>query len=84
MATKMRYTLDNINQTLFDGFDYKLSEKTLEIISSLSLQVGSPDYVKTPNFQKRENPMKIEPKRNGGDGGGGGGGGGYSGGESWH
>ena len=77
MATKMmRYTLDNINQTLFDGFDYKLSEKTLEIISSLSLQVGSPDYVKTPNFQKRENPMKIEPKQNGG----GGGGGGYSGG----
>ena len=81
MATKMmRYTLDNINQTLFEGFDYKLSEKTLEIISSLSLQVGSPDYVKTPNFQKRENPMKIEPKRNGGGEGGGGGGGGYSGG----
>ena len=82
MATKMmRYTLDNINQTLFDGFDYKLSEKTLEIISSLSLQVGSPDYVKTPNFQKRENPMKIEPKRNiGGEGGGGGYSGGYSGG----
>ena len=79
MATKMmRYTLDNINQTLFDGFDYKLSEKTLEIISSLSLQVGSPDYVKTPNFQKRENPMKIEPKRNIGAGGGGGEGG-YSG-----
>jgi len=73
MATKMmKYSLDNINQTLFDGFDYKLSEKTLEIISSLSLQVGSPDYVKTPNFQKRDNPMKNEPKRSsGGEGGGG-------------
>ena len=62
MATKtMRYTLDNINSIIFNGFEYNLPEKTLEIISNLSLQVGSPDYVKTPVFKKRENPMKIEP-----------------------
>lgn len=62
MTTKtMRYTLDNINEILFNGFDYKLPQETLEIISNLALQVGSPDYVKTPVFQKRENPMKIEP-----------------------
>jgi hypothetical protein len=57
----MRYTLDNINEILFNGFDYKLPQETLEIISNLALQVGSPDYVKTPVFQKRENPMKVEP-----------------------
>jgi hypothetical protein len=57
----MRYTLDNINEILFNGFDYKLPQETLEIISNLALQVGSPDYVKTPVFQKRENPMKSEP-----------------------
>jgi hypothetical protein len=62
MATKtMRYTLDNFNTILFNGFDYKLPDETLEIISNLALQVGSPDYVKTPVFQKRENPMKTEP-----------------------
>jgi hypothetical protein len=62
MTTKtMRYTLDNINDILFNGFDYKLPQETLEIISNLALQVGSPDYVKTPVFQKRENPMKSEP-----------------------
>jgi hypothetical protein len=61
MATKaMRYTLDNINSILFNGFEYKLPEETLEIISNLALQVGSPDYVKTPVFKKRENPMKTE------------------------
>ena len=61
MATKtMRYTLENINSILFDGFGYQLPEKTLETISELSLQVGSPDYIKTPVFQKRENPMKVE------------------------
>ena len=62
MATKtIRYTLDNINSILFNGFEYKLPDETLEIISNLALQVGSPDYVKTPVFKKRENPMKTEP-----------------------
>ena len=62
MATKtMRYTLEDINKILFDGFDFNLPEETLENISQLSLQVGSPDYVRTPVFKKRENPMKIEP-----------------------
>lgn len=62
MATKtMRYTIDNINTIIFNGFEYKLPEKTLETISNLALQVGSPDYVKTPVFNKRENPMKVEP-----------------------
>jgi hypothetical protein len=62
MATKtMRYTLDDINKILFDGFDFSLAEETLENISQLALQVGSPDYVRTPVFKKRENPMKVEP-----------------------
>ena len=55
------YTLNDINNILFQGFDYKLPEETLKIISELALQVGSPDYVKTPVFQKRDNPMKVEP-----------------------
>lgn len=59
----MIYNLDSINEIFFNGFDYKLPEETLEIISNLSLQVGSPDYVKTPVFQKRENPMKVEPSK---------------------
>jgi hypothetical protein len=62
MTTKLlRYSLDNYNTILFNGFDYKLPDETLEIISNLSLQVGSPDYVRTPVFKKRENPMKFEP-----------------------
>ena len=61
MATKnMRYTLDDISSILFNGFDYTLSEEVLSVISEIALQVGSPDYVKTPVFKKRENPMKVE------------------------
>lgn len=55
-----RYTLDNITAILFAGFDYKLPDEVLENISNLALQVGSPDYVKTPVFQKRENPLKSD------------------------
>jgi hypothetical protein len=70
MATKiLKYTLEDINSIIFNGFDYTLSEETLEIISNLALQVGSPDYVKTPVFKKRENPMKVEIASNDSNGG---------------
>ena len=63
MAKTLRhiYTLEKINEILYQGFEYTLPDKTLEIISKISLEVGSPDYIKTPVFQKRENPMKVEP-----------------------
>ena len=61
MAVKtMKYSLEDVNQIIFNGFDFKLPDQTLEIISNLALQVGSPDYVKTPVFQKRENPLKSD------------------------
>jgi hypothetical protein len=41
----------------------------------LALEVGSPDYVKTPIFQKRENPMRSEINADDATASGGGGGG---------
>ena len=66
MAKTMKhvYTLEKINEILYQGFEYKLPDETLENISKLSSEVGSPDYIKTPVFQKRENPMKVEPSVN--------------------
>ena len=55
-----KYMLSDFNNLLFTGFNYELPSETVNIISELSLEVGSPDYVKTPVFQKRENPMKAE------------------------
>ena len=54
-----KYSIDDFNSILFQGFDFKLSDETLNIISELALKVGSPDYVKTPVFQKQENIMKA-------------------------
>jgi len=55
------YTLEQIEDIIFKGFDYELPEEVMEKISSLAMEVGSPDYVRTPIFKKRENPMKVEP-----------------------
>jgi hypothetical protein len=55
-----KYTLDEFNTITFNGFKFDFPEDTLKIISELSLEVGSPNYVKTPVFQKRVNPMKVE------------------------
>ena len=57
----MKYTLRNFNDIIFNGFDFKLPDETIKIISELTIEVGSPDYVKTPIFQKRENPLKFSP-----------------------
>lgn len=54
----MKYTLENFNDISFHGFKFDFPENTLKIISELALEVGSPNYVKTPVFQKRVNPMK--------------------------
>lgn len=48
-----RYTIENFNEIMFKGFSYNLSPETLEIIQSISDKVGSPEYIKTPQFPKR-------------------------------
>ena len=57
----LRYTLEQIEDIIFKGFDYQIPDDVIEKISNLAMQVGSPDYVKTPIFKKRDNPMKVEP-----------------------
>ena len=56
-VTMKKYTLENFNSITFNGFKFDFPEDTLKIISELSLEVGSPNYVKTPVFQKRVNPI---------------------------
>ena len=62
MATQtLKYTLTEIGEIVFNGFDYEIPEVVLKQISELAKQVGSPDYVKTPIFKKRENAT-IQPE----------------------
>lgn len=61
----MKYTLEDFNNITFNGFKFDFPQDTLQTISELTLEVGSPNYVKTPIFQKRENPMKLDSSLNG-------------------
>jgi hypothetical protein len=71
MSKILKYSIQDFNTITFNGFNLTLPEDTIKIISELSLQVGSPNYVKTPVFQKRENPLKqttqpnVEKRRKG-------------------
>jgi len=48
------YHLEDFNNIMMNGFNYELDESTIQIISKIAKQVGSPDYVKTPVFKKKE------------------------------
>ena len=50
----MKFTLKDFTNITFNGFEFKIPEETLNIITNLSQQVGSPTYIKTPIFSKKE------------------------------
>ena len=53
MAQVYKYTIHDINNIISNGFEYKLDDQIVEVISNLTSEVGSPTYIKTPNFQKQ-------------------------------
>jgi hypothetical protein len=54
-----KYSLQDFNNIIFNGFDFKLPDETVNLISELSLEVGSPSYIKTPVFKKKEHPNPL-------------------------
>jgi hypothetical protein len=54
-----RYTLQDALTITFNGFDVTIPPETIQLIQELTSQVGSPTYVKTPNFQKKEDISNV-------------------------
>ena len=50
----MKYNLQDFIKISFNGFDYTIPQETIDLISSLSMEVGSPSYIKTPVFKKKD------------------------------
>jgi len=48
-----KYTLNEINDISFIGFECVLNDETLSLIEEINNKVGSPNYIKTPIFNKR-------------------------------
>jgi hypothetical protein len=61
--------LEDFNNITSDGFQINLPEDTLQKISEIALQVGSPTYIRTPVFNKKEREVTNVNTSAGGGGG---------------
>ena len=55
------YTLQDFNTIIFNGFNFTLGDDIVHKINELAAQVGSPTYIKTPVFQKRDRTAESAP-----------------------
>lgn len=53
MATIKRYSVQDIENIIFNGIAFNLPEYTIKIMNELANQVGATDYIKTPQFPKK-------------------------------
>ena len=53
------YNLDQFDSILFNGFNFKVPQETIDLITKLSTEVGSPTYIKTPVFDKKEGVFNV-------------------------
>jgi hypothetical protein len=51
-ASLVQFTLDDFERIKNNGFSYTMSPETMAIIQALADQVGAPEYIKTPQFNK--------------------------------
>lgn len=51
----MTYTISDFQSISSNGFNVVLPDSAIDLINNLSKHVGSPSYIKTPVFNKREN-----------------------------
>jgi hypothetical protein len=55
MIAPSTYTLEMYSSIAFNGFEFTVPPETMDIITKLATQVGSPTYIKTPTFHVRTN-----------------------------
>ena len=53
------YHIEDFAKVFGDGFDYKLPQEAREIIQSIANEVGAPDYVCTPSFERKHIDFKA-------------------------
>jgi len=56
----LKYDLKDFNNIIFEGFNINLPDELISMISNLSVQVGSPTYIKTPTFKKKDTEFISE------------------------
>ena len=54
------YTRSDYDRIKKDGFVYTLPTETIEAIKKIAANVGAPEYIKTPHFEKRKPRIQIK------------------------
>jgi len=57
MAVICKYSLERIGNIICDGIDYTLPVSVIATIQNIADQVGAPEYVKTPQFKRKDRPI---------------------------
>lgn len=55
MTMATRYSIQDFDSIIFEGIHFQLPQETIDIITSIANQVGASDYIKTPQFIKKNN-----------------------------
>ena len=56
------YTRNDYDRIKKDGFTYTLPQETIDTIKKIAANVGAPEYIKTPHFEKRSYKPRIHIK----------------------
>ena len=62
MAACIIYTRNDYDRIKKEGFEYVLPRETLDTIKKIAANVGAPEYIKTPHFDKRSYKHRIHVK----------------------
>jgi len=60
-AQVKKYVITDFERIKDEGFEYTLSAQVMQIIQTIADQVGAPEYVRTPQFVKREVTVANAP-----------------------
>jgi hypothetical protein len=56
------YTRNDYDRIKKEGFTYTLPQETIDTIKKIAANVGAPEYIKTPHFEKRSYKPRIHIK----------------------
>lgn len=62
MSACIIYTRTDYDRIKKEGFEYVLPQETLDTIKKIASNVGAPEYIKTPHFDKRSYKPRIHVK----------------------
>ena len=62
VATMKTYSRVDYDRIKREGFTYVLPAETVHTIKKIATNVGAPEYIKTPHFEKRIHKSRVLPK----------------------